>query len=540
MTTANQHWLFKRAHIIIFGLYFIIGIFAFNDYGVPIDEFFQEKIGYVNAKYIVNLFTDADKVFPKSSTHPDLHDFYDKDYGPAFELLVIGLEQLFGFESHTPPAISLRHLMVFLVYFLSLICLYGLLLMRVDKLSALLALLFIMVTPRFVAHANFNSKDTVFFSMVVISFYFLVLFFKTFKYKHALLAGVAIGLTITLRIIGVVLVAFIPLFLYQVFMEKETNLGKFIKSSVFAKVLVLAAIIFVSMVAFFPFLWESPIRNFFTVIENMSKFRFYMDHIFYMGELHSIHEIPWHYIFVWIGISTPVVVLLLSFLGIGIAARRTNVKQLKKPSFKFVIDVCLAGLLFGIFALVLYKKPVLYNGWRHMFFLYLPIIYFTSIAISQLFEWLAGSKNENILKGFYVVLVLVIGYLAFWNVRNHPNQQVYFNVLAGKAECVEKNFIRDYWGVSYRQGLEYLLEEYPNDTIRVRTRHIMFDSKINPNIFAINEEDKDRIKFVSDINDADFYITEFYQPGENFEGDVEIKSLKAGRIKILSIYKMEN
>ena len=50
-------------------------------------------------------------------------------------------------------------------------------------------------------------------------------------------------------------------------------------------------------------------------------------------------------------------------------------------------------------------------------------------------------------------------------INNHPYQNVYFNFLAGKK--VQTKFELDYWGLSNKQALEYILKNDSKSVVRI-------------------------------------------------------------------------
>ena len=50
-------------------------------------------------------------------------------------------------------------------------------------------------------------------------------------------------------------------------------------------------------------------------------------------------------------------------------------------------------------------------------------------------------------------------------IKDHPHQNIYFNVIAGKE--IENKFEMDYWGLSNKQAFEYILKNENNDKINV-------------------------------------------------------------------------
>ena len=72
-------------------------------------------------------------------------------------------------------------------------------------------------------------------------------------------------------------------------------------------------------------------------------------------------------------------------------------------------------------------KPNLYNGWRHFYYLYPSIIVISVYGIKKLLN-----KNNSLKIITYLILICNFIILINWKIQNHPNQQVYFNIFAGK------------------------------------------------------------------------------------------------------------
>lgn len=104
----------------------------------------------------------------------------------------------------------------------------------------------------------------------------------------------------------------------------------------------------------------------------------------------------------------------------------------------------------------------------------------------------------------------------------------------------------DYFGVSYKQALTFLINNYNQDTLKV------FCSSPAGIINKINFTSKQISKmiFVNDIKDADFYITNYYFPSNSsyyqkywkteypFDQRL-IFDLKFRKSKVIGIYKLE-
>jgi hypothetical protein len=116
-------------------------------------------------------------------------------------------------------------------------------------------------------------------------------------------------------------------------------------------------------------------------------------------------------------------------------------------------------------------------------------------------------------------------------IRNHPFQNVYFNILAGNN--VGKNFELDYWGLSFRQGLEYIVKNDKRSEIKLAPH-------IQPavyNTIFLDKQDRRRLKFVP-INQADYFLTHYrWHPGE-YPFNQEVFTIVVDKQKIMSVFKL--
>ena len=64
-----------------------------------------------------------------------------------------------------------------------------------------------------------------------------------------------------------------------------------------------------------------------------------------------------------------------------------------------------------------------------------------------------------------ILIILFLVHIAFIMIKDHPHQNVYFNFLAGKN--IQTKFELDYWGLSNKQALEYILKNDSKNVIRI-------------------------------------------------------------------------
>ena len=146
--------------IIFFGIYFIIGSNIYKDYGISTDEYFQMTNGYVNIKYIAEIF-GIEEVVNHLYKVPDLNYYDDRDHGSSFEIILVGLEYLLDVDE-VRNKFLLRHYSVFLTFFLSVIFFYFLIYcLYKNWYFSFLGDFFLILSPRIFAHSFYNTKDLI-------------------------------------------------------------------------------------------------------------------------------------------------------------------------------------------------------------------------------------------------------------------------------------------------------------------------------------------------------------------------------------------
>jgi hypothetical protein len=100
--------------------------------------------------------------------------------------------------------------------------------------------------------------------------------------------------------------------------------------------------------------------------------------------------------------------------------------------------------------LVTVKRSTLYDGWRHLLFVYPPLVV---LAAAGWTSALAAARLSRAAR-LAVMAVLVAGLVEplVFIVRNHPHEIVYFNALAGGPRGALGRFELDYWANSFRQA----------------------------------------------------------------------------------------
>ena len=80
-------------------------------------------------------------------------------------------------------------------------------------------------------------------------------------------------------------------------------------------------ITFFFIILFWPYLWHAIINNFLFGFSQLLSANFFVNSL-YMGKFILSQNVPWHYPIVWIGITSPVIVILLFLFGLFFLIRR--------------------------------------------------------------------------------------------------------------------------------------------------------------------------------------------------------------------------
>ena len=81
---------------------------------------------------------------------------------------------------------------------------------------------------------------------------------------------------------------------------------------------------------------------------------------------------------------------------------------------------------------------------------------------------------------------------------------VFFNSLAGNN--LQNKFELDYWGLSIKNALENILKYDNRENIKVIG---MSRTRLNFTLFLLNEDERNRIEIVNNVNEADYIISIF-------------------------------
>jgi len=488
--------------LLLFAAYFILGLVIHSDYGVSWDEPVSRTNGVVNLKYIVEKLAPSMITGDSAKNIPDLNTWPDKDYGVAFEVPVAALELVMKLKD-SKDIYTFRHLATFLAAFLGVVAVYATARnLYKDYRFGLLAVLMLILTPRIFAESFYNSKDIVFMASIAVAIYTMTVFLSRPRLSIAIIHGFFCAFAIDVRIMGVMLVFCTVGVLLIRIIKRETATRNGLQ---YAIIYIISCSTFVFVM--FPFLWDDPIGNFLLTFNHMAKFR-WDGFVLYMGEMHKATDLPWHYIPVWIFITTPLLFSVLMGVGALKTIRQLWLNKLRLWSNeKEMFDLVMLALLIVPIAAVIVLSSVLYDGWRQMYFVYPAFILLATKGAVTAFD--IFKENQKIRSLLWGVLLLCCAYNGYWMWASHPLQNVYFNFLAGNDW--KSKFELDYWGLANREALQFILD---NDNSPVITIRADSQTPLEHTLLILNRKDRDRIAILP-VESTPLYLLTNYRQFRN-------------------------
>jgi len=539
--TLDKKKLIPIAVVSLFFFAFLfLGSQIYKDYGVSTDEPTDYLRGMLNYQRLTGgslaRFQDGCAKMANENVcyYPALFDmllFRVAPYGDTSSILLLHQGIWDGRSTNSQNIYLTTHAVTF-AFFACAVFAFFLIGRKIfkDWKIGLLGALFLIISPRIFGNSFFNPKDIPFLSAYVISIYTLLLFLDKKNIFMAVLHGIATAVVSSIRTPGIIIIPITFFFLFfDLFLSRE-SWKAYLKA---AGLLFSFLIVSVALVIFFnPILYTDPIGNYIKVFNIMKQYPWVGDQLYLGRDIKN--KIPWHYSIVWFSVSSPILYLLLFILGMGALITKT-VRSRMRAHFQALrnIYVAAACAILPIVAVIV-EKSTLYTNNRQMYFCYPPLLLISLYGFVKLVEFL---KKRTIRWQVWVGVVLVLGlaYPVYFMVRYHPYESFYFNPLAGsKMSIIKQRFTLDAWGMTAKDGLEYILATDPSKEITIN-----FLDGTPRSIFLLPASDQTRLN----INTAAkpmYLINEYhFFPNKKVPGASIYYSIKIGDTDILTVYKMD-
>jgi len=424
-------------------LFILMPILSLNSGISGDEETFHYPHGKNAYKYYATLGKDTSCLYYSNSV--------EQMYGPVFDVATVALVKIFKPNDDY----MIRHILNSVtgwaaIFFAALIAI-----MLGGWRAGIITMLFMFLSPRFLGHSFNNPKDIPFAAAYIFTIYTIIRFLKNFpekKYRYAWPIALGIGLTIGVRVGGVLLIFYFMLFagLQYLFESKnkdwfkKENLQKLWKMLFFAFVTAIAG--YIIGIILWPFAQKAPISKTIEALKYMEKYQTLLRQVF-EGKFIWSDSIPLNYLPKYILMTIPEFVILgfiLFFIFIN--------KALKRNSLWYIM--LLFTSLFPIIY-VIYKGSNIYGEWRHVMFIYPGISIIAALGTNTCLE----QVKQKYLKWTAIGGLSLLGLLPLTHiVKSHPLEYIYFNSISGGVNKAYGNYEMDYFYHSLRAGSEWLIK----------------------------------------------------------------------------------
>ncbi len=465
-TKPHKRYTFIKVNSFYRTLFLLLILFVFIalpilslSVGISGDE---EVWQYPQSQRIINFY----KTFGEDKSYKDVEANFHT-YGNSFDTISSVVINSFKIKD----IYEARHIMNSLVGCF-IILIIGLLVKRVtDWRGGVIAVILMLLSPRFIGHTLNNPKDIPFAFGYVFAMYYFIKFYIEFpkiNYRTLILASLGIGATLSVRAGGLVLlpclIAFAGAYLFfKVFIQKQ----KFKYVSTFAPKLLLA-VVFICILGYlfgiplWPYALENPIKNPINALTILTNYSVGIRQLF-DGQILWSDGIPSSYLLRYYSITTPIVVivgLLFFFVFFNKWDNKLKVFLAFALIFSFVFPV----------SYIIYKKSNLYGVIRHTIFIYPMIVSTASVGINNFLYKFKTNITKLIASIFLVIICL---HPLIHIIRNKPLIYVYFNQFVGGVKGAYGNYELDYYYHSLKKASNWLinneLSDKSEDTITIAT-----------------------------------------------------------------------
>ena len=429
----------KIITISFFLILFIIGLFFIRNIDVYFDENPEKDILKSNIREYAQLI-DFDRLDQHLGQEgiPVISESIEKDHGISAFYLYTPLLTLKRVSLHLSSV--MWHLYTYTIVFIGVIYFYKLInyLFKNKKVSYVSTLLYFFA-PRIFIDGLYNNKDMVLLSLLVVMIFYGFRFIFERDKKSLILFSIVSAFVCNTKIIGLYFLGIIGLgYIIKMIIYKEFNKKNFLYGLAAA---ILTVLIYIFLT---PAIWGSGkiqlIEFIKYCLDNGMAFSRFSGAILFEGVRYSFPDnpLPWYYLPKMIVITLPIIYSILFVIGIPMMVYRYIKSRNKELLFKLIL---LLMIFIVPFMIAVLKHPVIYNGWRHFYFLYAPIMILASYSIYNL----VTIKNVKYI--VYGLCILTLCFNGYYIVRYGIRNTAYYNILVNR-NTLDTNYELDYYNVT--------------------------------------------------------------------------------------------
>lgn len=440
---------------IFFLLVLLLGLVTAGDYGPTWDEQDEMDILRMNLwEYSRALGLDESVFEARASTEDRLtisaltpvSESVEQDHGAAAFYPLAGVVMS---DSLTEGQRSvLWHMGCWAVFTLGAFALYAVCReLGLSRAWALLGPILLLLSPRFFAQGHFNNKDIALMALTLCALWQGLALMKRPTFPRGLAFAFFGALAANTKVAGLALWGLCALFVL---------IRQLTRRSMTGRVWAVAGVTLISFAGFYalltPALWSDPAAFFSYLVRNAMDFQRWQNSVLFRGTVFdlTIQSLPWYYLPYMILATTPLWTLLL--IGVGTAGAAVYAVRRLNTDKGLSLLLCVLLWLMPVAFAVLTRTSV-YNGWRHFYFVYGPMLALAVWGLSRLRRLSRRRWERRALAG---LLALCMLFSAVGIATQHPYQYAYYQPIV-RLRGTDFNEL-DYWNISARDALCALAE----------------------------------------------------------------------------------
>lgn len=343
--------------------------------------------------------------------------------------------------------VSADHFLNLLVASAGLVALFNLGQLLFNARVGLLAELFMVFFPRFIANAHYNAKDVPMMMLGTLALFLLNLAARRSLTRYWILAGLMLALAITTKLDGLFV---LPIFLIPWLVKSLCSEKRF---SGLGKIGISIGVSVVFIFLCWPQLWKEPLHLFNSIANFAGPFR--TTGMLYLGRSYPLNHLPWHYIPLNLIAVTPLILLAAMCAG---AVRSLPSLLHRQNAFEHGLLWC--WVLLPVLPR-LWPGIVKYDGMRHVFLIVPALAILAGFGVDRLLAYWKGRAGYRLMPAAVCGAIVWSG----WQVIEcHPYEGFYLNEVVRAvvpAPKLAEDFDFSGWGSLYTQGVEWLNAHAP-------------------------------------------------------------------------------
>ena len=462
------------AGILFFAILFLSGLINMHQYPVDYDDATEKYILWSNVVdycLVLNIKTPSVN-FPDNYPIAGIHEIADRDHGisvmypQAFFLARYGINDYFGG--------LVWHLYTYIVFCVGAIFMFFLLkkIFKKDVVSYFGTAMYFL-SPRLFGDSLHNDKDIPFLSLFVILIFLTFCMIEKDKIIYGIFFAFAGGMISNTKVLGIFFVGMMGIIFLSVVIAEKRMSKKYLLVSLIASIGTLIVYVLLTPATFAGGKLD-VIEHVRYCLQRSANYNGWWAPQLFSGHIYDWHEeaLPWYYIPKYILITMPPVVVVLFIFGLISLIVLLKTKNYKRAFFDIMI---LATSVVPVITAII-NKSVIYNGWRHFYFLHATIMIIASEGLYIIIDYIESIKrrwkekkkiNEKTSKSINLSIALFLGLIVLFYYTGNCYYQIgsamYFNVFAGSG--VPRRYEMDYSGVTGKEVLGKWLDKEESEVV---------------------------------------------------------------------------